>query len=58
MLGIIQVTWQDFIVSTYGEEVWQDVLKEANIDTPPPWVSSCPYADSVIVGYAPTHMGS
>lgn len=43
MLGWINLSIEEFIRETFGEEKWQQVLKVSGVHRN--WVSSCPYPD-------------
>jgi hypothetical protein len=49
MLGWINQMLQEFIVDTFGEGVWQQVLEKCDVP-PDKWVSTCPYSDSYTYG--------
>jgi guanylate cyclase soluble subunit beta len=44
MIGVINIAIRAFVVDTFGQAAWQQVVEGA--DVRPNWISSCPYPDS------------
>ncbi len=43
--GCINQSVEHFIIDSFGEEKWHQILEKSGVSYP--WVSSCPYADKV-----------
>ena len=45
MIGWINQSVQAFITDSFGEEKWNEILLASKVSFP--WVSTCPYSDSI-----------
>ena len=45
MLGLINLSLRDFIVDTFGADIWESIRSQTSITTTS-WISSCPYSDN------------
>ena len=43
MLGLINLSIKDFVVESFGANVWEEIIAKLHINTF--WISSCPYED-------------
>ena len=50
MLGLIHITWEEFVKQEFGEDAWLQVLAKAGLSAsslPLYFETHCPYADSL-----------
>ena len=52
MIGVLNICVESFVVSTFGAEIWAEILVKSEVTYP--WISTCPYHDKVTYDLAIT----